>query len=155
MVIQRWQSVLLFLAAAMMACFTFVPMGQVITPEYTFSFSGLGFIQEGQATDGSPVNNFHTWYFFMMCLTTIVILLIDIFLYRNLSFQKKICLVGVLFIIASGAVAGCLGFSSIEGGSIEWSVSALCPFIALFATLLAYNRMKSDENKLKSADRLR
>lgn len=155
MVIQRWQSVLLFIAAAVMACFTFLPIGQITTADYTFSFTGLGFFQEGIPTDGATTQDIHTWYFFMMSLTTVVILLIDIFLFNNLPFQKKICLVGILFIIATGAVAGCLGFTAIEGGNVGWSTVALCPFIALFAAIMAYNRMSSDQKKLRSADRLR
>ena len=35
MVIQRWQSVLLLIAAVVMGCFTFMSLGQVQLPDYT------------------------------------------------------------------------------------------------------------------------
>lgn len=155
MIIQRWQSVLLLIAAAVMACFTFLSLGQVTTTDYTFNFTSLGFFSEGVTTGNGEEINIPTWYFFMLSLTTTVILVIDIFLFKNLVLQKKICLVGILFIVASGAVGGCLGYSCIQDGYMGWSSVALCPFIAIIAAILAYNRMTSDQRLLKAADRLR
>ena len=155
MIIQRWQSVLLLIAAAVMACFTFLSLGQVTTTDYTFNFTSLGFVSEGQPSSGAEVIEIKTWYFFMLSLTTTVILLLDIFLFKNLTLQKKICLVALLFIVASGAVGGCLGYACIQGGYMGWSSVALCPFIAIVATILAYNRMCADQRLLRAADRLR
>lgn len=155
MVIQRWQSVLLFIAAALMACFTFIPFGVVTTPDYTFNLTALGFYEQGVPTDGTQPMVIHTWYFFMLSLTTIVLLLVDIFLFKNLRLQQRICLVAVLFIVADGCVGGLLGFCAIEGGQIWWKTTALCPFIALIGAILAWYRMAQDYSLLKSADRLR
>ena len=155
MVIQRWQSLLLFIAAAVMACFTFIPFGQVTTPDYTFNLTGLGFHQAGIPTDGEPPLYIHTWYFFILSLTTMVLLLLDIFLYKNLRLQMRICLVALLFIIADTSVGGLLGFCAIEGGKIWWNTVIICPFIAIFSTIFAYYRMKYDYSLLKASDRLR
>ena len=155
MVIQRWQTVLLFIAAAVMACFTFIPFGTVTTPDYTFNLNGLGFYEQGNPTDGATRIVIHTWYFFMLSLATIVILLLDIFLFKNIRLQQRICMVAILFIVADGCVAGLLGFRAIEGGEIWWKTTILCPFIALFCAILAYYRMAQDYSLLKAADRLR
>lgn len=157
MVIQRWQSVLLLVAAVMMGCFTFCSLGQVTTTDYTFNFTSLGFTYEGEATDGAPSGNFlSTWYFFILSLTTTILLLIDIFLFKNLPLQKKVACICDIFIVASGTVAATLGYSAIPGGQIGWSsVAICCPILALFATILAWGRMQSDYNKLRSADRIR
>lgn len=155
MVIQRWQSVLLFIAAAVMACFTFIPFGVVTTQDYTFNLSGLGFYEQGQPTDGAVPMVIHTWYFFILSITTIVLLLIDIFLFKNLKLQQRICMVCVLFIVADCCVAGLLGFCAIEGGSIWWKTNIILPFIALFSTVFAYYRMAQDYSLLKASDRLR
>ena len=155
MVIQRWQSVLLFIAAAVMACFTFIPFGIVTTNDYTFNLTGLGFYEQGTPTNGEPPLVIHTWYFFMMSITTIVLLLLDIFLYGNIKLQQRICMVAILFIVAEGCVGGLLGFRGIEGGQIWWKTTALCPFIALLSAILAYYRMAQDYALLKAADRLR
>lgn len=155
MVIQRWQSVLLFIAAAVMACFTFLPIGVVTTEDYSLTLTGLGFYQEGIPTDGQTPIVVHTWYFFMLSITTIVLLLLDIFLYRNIKLQQKVCMVAILFIVADGCVAGLLGFRAIEGGWIWWKTTILCPFIALFSSIFAYYRMAQDYALLRAADRLR
>lgn len=157
MVIQRWQTVLLFVAAAVMACFTFIPFGVIATQDYSFNLTGLGFYQQGIPTDGEAPIVIHTWYFFMMCVTTIVLLLLDIFLYKNIKLQQKVCMVSILFIIACGCVGGLLGFVSFktEGFELWWTTNALCPFIALFSAIFAYYRMSQDYSLLKAADRLR
>lgn len=155
MVIQRWQSVLLLIAAAVMACFTFIPFGIVTTPDYTFNLTSLGFYEQGVPTDGAQPMVIHTWYFFMLSITTIVLLLVDIFLFKNLRLQQRICMVSILFIIADGCVGGLLGFCAIDGGQIWWKTTALCPFIALIGAILAWYRMAQDYSLLKSADRLR
>ncbi|MCH5235471.1 MAG: DUF4293 domain-containing protein [Muribaculaceae bacterium] len=155
MVIQRWQSVLLLIAAAVMACFTFIPFGIVTTPEYTFNLTGLGFYEQGVPTDGTAPIVIHTWYFFMLSITTIVLLLIDIFLFKNLRLQQRICMVSILFIVADGCVGGLLGFCAIDNGQIWWKTNALSPFIALIGAVLAWYRMAQDYSLLKSADRLR
>lgn len=155
MVIQRWQSLLLLVAAAVMGCFTFCSLGQVQTTDFTFNFTSLGFFQEGISTDGAPDLTVHTWYFFAISLTTTLLLLIDIFLFKNLDLQKKVCALSVLLVIASAATGGCLGYTAIDGGEIGWSTVALCPLIALVATLMAYGCMQSDHNKLKAVDRIR
>lgn len=156
MVIQRWQSLLLLIAGVMMACFTFCSLGQVQTTDFTFNFTSLGFTYEGEATEGAPTGTFlSTWYFFTLSVTTVIILILDIFLYKNLDLQKKICLVSVLLIIASTATGACIGYNAIENGEIGWSSVACAPFIALIATLLAYSCMQSDHRKLKAVDRIR
>lgn len=157
MVIQRWQSVLLFIAAAVMACFTFIPFGTVSTLDVTYNLTALGFYPQGDSTSVNPPEVIHTWYLFMMCITTIVLLLLDIFLFKNIKFQQKVCMVAILFIIADGCVGGLLGFWSFrqEGFELWWKTNALCPFIALFTTILAYYRMAQDYSLLKSADRFR
>lgn len=155
MVIQRWQSLLLLVAAALMCCFTFCSLGQIQTTDYTFNFTSLGFYQEGIPTDGVPDSVSHTWYFFAISLTTTILLLIDIFLFKNLPLQKKVCLLCALLIIASVAVGACLGYGFAEGSHIGWSATVFCPMIALVADIMAWWCMQRDHNKLRAADRIR
>lgn len=155
MVIQRWQSLLLFIAAAVMACFTFLPIGIVTTQDYTFNLTSLGFYQQGIPTDGQPPIVVHTWYFFFISITTIVLLLLDIFLFKNIKVQQKVCMVAILFIVAECCVGGLLGFRAIEGGHIFWKTTIICPFIALVSSIFAYYRMAQDYALLKYSDRIR
>ncbi len=155
MVIQRWQSLLLLVAAAVMGCFTFCSIGQVQTSIFTFNFTSLGFYQEGIPTDGVPDMMTHTWSFFILSLTSAVLLLIDIFLFKNLPLQKKVCLVSILFIIASGVTCLFLGYGVADGGMVNWSGVVTCPLIALIAAIMAWTCMQRDHNRLKAVDRIR
>lgn len=155
MVIQRWQSVLLLAAAVMMGIFTFCSIGQVQTPDYTFNFMSLGFFQEGEPTGGSEYQTYSSWYLFVMSLTSCILLLIDIFLYRNLPLQKRICLVSILFMVATGATACGLGYGTVPQGEIGWSTVICAPVIGIIAAILAWQRMQKDHNMLKSVDRIR
>lgn len=155
MVIQRWQSVLLLVAAVMMGLFSFCTLGTVnsLGLGQIFSFTAMGFAQIG--SDAPELVSYSTWYLFVLSLTTMVLLLIDIFLYRNLPLQKKVCLVSVLFIIATSVTAGALGYGALPEGEIDWSQMVCAPIIALIATVMAYQRMVKDHNMLKSVDRIR
>ena len=155
MVIQRWQTILLLVAAAVMACFTFTSLGRVSTEEYTMNFTSLGFHQEGDPTTGEAPIEVHTWYFFILSITTLALLVLDIFLFKNLRLQMRVCLVALLFIIADACVGGLLGYCCIDGGTISWKTVILCPFIGIFSTIFAYYRMKYDYRLLRAADRLR
>lgn len=155
MVIQRWQSVLLLIAAVMMACFTFMSLGQLQLPEYTCNFTTLGFEIEGIATDGGPSGyTQHTWGFFVVSLMSFLIPLVAIFCYKNMRLQKMLCLIDVLFLFALTGIGCVLGYSNPEQ-SVSWSSVIIAPLIAFLADIFAYNRICSDQRKLRSADRLR
>ena len=142
MVIQRWQSVFLLLAAILMALFTFMPFASV-----TFA--------ELQAIDISP-KDFPVYL--VVNLLTIVLLLISIFLYRNLKLQKKITKLSILLVCGS-AVTGAVimyGPNAPEGtvapifaGGVLLLVGAV-----IFATL-ALRGIKKDQRTLASYDRIR
>lgn len=158
MVIQRWQSLLLLVAAVMMGCFAFCTLAQVQTTDILLEFSSLGFTSMGEsARDTSSDILFNTWYFFILSVTSMIIFLIDIFLYRNLPLQKKICLIGVLMVVASYATCVSLGNNAIfDVQHIHWSaVSYIAPAMAAITAVFAWFRMRSDYNKLKAVDRIR
>lgn len=155
MVIQRWQSLLLLVAAAVMFCFTFCKLGQIQIASYTYDFTSLGFTQTGISTDVATAEVSHTWIFFTISLITAILLLIDIFLYKDLLLQKKVCLISVLFIFASALIVVCFGYYSSGEVVIEWTAVIIAPVIAFAAALAAYVCMRRDHNKLKAVDRIR
>lgn len=156
MVIQRWQSVLLFFAALMMGVFTFSSLGQVQTADFTLNFTSLGFTYEGVATNGAPTGYFlHTWYFFIVSLASALLMLLDIFLFKNFRLQKSVCCISILFAIASTAVAAGIGYYSVDGADVSWSTMAFCPLLAIFACIMALRCIRRDERLLRSVDRLR
>lgn len=156
MVIQRWQSVLLLIAVIVMAAFTFMSLGQIQLPEYSLNFTTLGFYIEGEATDGAATGYVaNTWVFFIVSLMSAIIPLITIFLFKNLSLQKTLCLIEVLFLIAVAAIGAAYGYNTIPGGTISWSSLIVAPAIALCAVVMAYSRISGDWRTLRSVDRIR
>lgn len=156
MVIQRWQSVLLFIVAGVMACFTFMSLGQVQLPEYTLDFTTLGFTVEGEADGGAPSGYvFRTWAFFAVSLMSFIIPLVNIFLFRNMKLQKTLCLVEVLFLLALAATGCSYGYWHFEGYQVSWSSLAVAPLLAFVADIMAYNRICADQRLLRAADRIR
>lgn len=155
MVIQRWQSVLLFIAALAMAAFTFMSLGQVQLPEYSLNFTTLGFCIEGETTGGQSGFYMQTLPFFIVSLMSAIIPLIDIFIFKNLRLQKTLCLIELLFLFATIAIGAVYGYSTFVGFSVSWSSLVIAPFLAIIAIVMAYTRISSDERLLRSADRLR
>lgn len=156
MVIQRWQSVLLLIAAVCMGFFTFMSLGQVQLQDYSLDFTTFGFSYEGEATDGAKTGYLlHTWGFFVISLLSCLIPLINIFMFKNLRLQKRLCMIEVLFLIAVIATGAAYAYTGIDNGAISWSSLVCAPFISLLAVILAFNRISADDRLLKSADRLR
>lgn len=145
---------LLLVAAGVMAAFTFLSLGQVQTPEITYNITTMGFCPEGVSTDGAhPCVS--TWYFFTLSLLTVLLSLIAIFTFKRTSLQKTLCLVNILFLIALYAVGALTGYNTFDGATVGWSSLIIAPLLAICASIMAYNRIRSDERLLRSADRIR
>lgn len=156
MVIQRWQSVLLLVAGAVMACFTFMSLGQVQMPDYSLNFTTLGFCIEGEAAPGAPSGfMMHTWEFFAVSLLSSLLPLINIFLFKNMRLQKRICLIELVFLLAVVAIGANYGYNAFEGYSVSWSSLIVAPALAIIADVMAYGRISADQRALRSADRIR
>ena len=156
MVIQRWQSVMLLITVALMACFTFFSLGQLQTPDYSLNFNTIGFSVEGTSTGDSASGYLvHTWFLFIVSLMSFIIPFITIFLYKNLPLQKRMCLIEILFILSAICIAGWEGYRGIEGYYCAWSSLALAPFLALILMIMAWTLINKDHKLLKSVDRIR
>lgn len=153
MVIQRWQSVLLLCAAVVMGCFSFMSLGQITTPDFTFNFTALGIYPEGESTGGPVPESISTWYFFAVSLLTALLPLIAIFTFKQYKLQKTLCQINVLLLVCVVCIGAVLSY----GGdySVSWSSLVCAPFIALIATIMAIQRINADHRLLRSADRLR
>lgn len=156
MVIQRWQSVLLLITAAVMACFTFCSLGQIQLPEYTLNFTTFGFCIEGQSTDGAASGYVvYSWPMFIVSLLSALIPLVNIFMFKNLKLQKMLCLIEVLFILAVVGIGCVYGYNSFAPYYVSWSSLIIAPLLAFLADIFAYNRILSDERAIKDSERLR
>lgn len=156
MVIQRWQTVLLLIASVLMGVFSFVSLGQIQLTDYSLNFTTLGFYIEGESTGGAESGFMaYTWPFFILSIMSSVIPLINIFLFRNLPLQKRVCLVEVLFLVATACLGAVYGYTTFDGASVSWSSAIVAPLIALIADIMAYNRIRCDHKLLCDSERLR
>lgn len=156
MVIQRWQSLLLLLTAGIMACFTFMSLGQIQLPEATLDFTTIGFKIEGESTGGAPSGYaLHTWGFFTVSLLSVVIPLIALFSYKNLRLQKNLCLIEILMLIAAVTIGAAYGYYHYAVAQVSWSSLIIAPALAFISDVMACNRIVRDQKLLRSVDRIR
>lgn len=138
MVIQRWQSVLLFLACICMVFFLFIPFGVAPDAQSPESLSPMLPI-------GYPV-------FFILNALAAILLFIDIFLFKNLKKQKTVLMVSMLLIVASEVCVLIMTWN--DPFQYEWGSSILLA-AAFFMGWMAHSLMRRDQKTLASYDRIR
>lgn len=138
MVIQRWQTVFLILAAVCMALVSFLSLGT------------------GQPVCGTPscVDAFDFLPLFIVNILVTLLLVIDMFLFRDLKLQKRVALICALLEVVSIVITVLIMLPA-AGYITEMSWTATLPAPALVLTMLARARMAADERLLKSYDRIR
>lgn len=152
MVIQRWQSLLLLIAAVMAALFCLCSLGQIQGASQTYNISSYGVAIE---PNGASV--LQTIYVTIVEALAAILSVIAIFMYKSTASQRRVCLIAILLNIA----ALCSEYLALEGleiaGSrgVGYSAMAFTPFVAILALIGAWRCIRSDERKLAAADRLR
>lgn len=144
MVIQRWQTVWLLIAAILAAVFCFLPMALV--SDAMASPESVTFIRP---TD-LPV-------LFLVDGVVALLLFIAIFLYKNTARQRTVTLVSMLLIVVVMVTEVCylLSWDAGAGARVEWLGSIFLLLGALVSAVLAYRGIRHDERLLRAADRLR
>ena len=140
MVIQRKQSLFLLIAAILMCIYAFMPSlwdtnGKTI----------LGGYREG--VDMVP--------FILSCLTALLSF-ITIFKFKSLRFQKTLCVVNILLIIAALATVCCIALMQKDGdllGSITYY--NILPVLSIIFLLLAHKGISHDQRLLSGSSRIR
>ena len=135
MVIQRWQSVLLLISAIFVALPGILP--------YAVTANGVDV-----CAVQTPV---------LLCVDILValLLLIDIFLYRNLRYQMKVTRLALGLIVVLEAAIAAYTCAGLEGATISIIGGIVMPMLALISSFVALRLMHRDYRLLRSADRLR
>lgn len=143
--IQRWQSVFLFLAAIAMAVFTFMPVLRLFTTQGTLTLSALGCGENGVAS------------YLLLILDILIVLLslITIFKYRDLKQQLRLCNVTILLIIAQLVTIGVMWFMQRDQGVAAYTLWVALPYVSLFFTFWASKRIKADRKLISDSERIR
>lgn len=141
MVIQRWQTVFLFIAVVAMVLFIILPFANVTIDDQIFQVKPSHFI--GYLT---------------LNIVIALMLFISIFLYRNIRFQKKITLISIIMIAVSAVTGGlCLYGPQAKWNDVSliWEGGILLLIISLILALMAYRRMTADQKLLSDSGRIR
>ena len=162
--IQRIQSVFLFLAMLLTASLFFGPVVNFNVKGHEYPMNMSGFTGDGQifnATAGSY------WFpiFTIVAALVIVFLAVALFSYKNRPRQIKLCatafflniiLLGLLFLGPDAIASNIAPDMADEAGRIV-SYRWICflPFGSLILTNMASRAIKKDEALVRSADRLR
>lgn len=139
MVIQRLQTVFLLLAAIVMGVMCFcVPIAsspvEGVAPLYV--------------TDELPL--------LILVAVSAVLLVVDIFLFKNLKLQMKVTKLIMFFVVAIMALGAFVLFYRLpEPFEALWIGATAMMVVAFVLTILAYRRMDADRKLLSSYDRLR
>jgi len=129
MVIQRWQSLFLLLAAVCAGIACAMPMAET--------------------ADGTAVTPVATPMILILTILGAAMALIGIFLFKNLKLQMSVALLAALFdVVAAGL--GWHAAQTATPGAATWLLA-----VATVAALVARWRMAADLKLLRSADRLR
>ena len=153
--IQRIQSIWLFLAAITLICLLVFPLmtKNVDNTEYHLYINGL----QQDATSVQGIGG-SAGFIVTVALNalSILICLLTIFLFKNRSLQKR--LIG-LIVILTLVVVVISGFNTqlLPGGpdGAKIKAGAFLPLIAIIFSMLALRGIRKDEQLLRSADRLR
>jgi hypothetical protein len=142
--IQRIQSVYLFLVVVLSALLFFVNMYSVETSDPTEA--GLQHYNSGS-----------NMIYLVLTLISGLLSVVAIFLFRNRNLQVRLCNLNMLVIcVFTGTVFYFADHSkSVAGSIVHYQAGSYFPLIQLVLTFLAMRAIRKDEQLVRSADRLR
>lgn len=89
-------------------------------------------------------------------IVTAILLVIAIFMFRNMSLQKTLVRISVMFIVVSAIVGWLLIYNSDGSGvALDYKGGIWALVAAMVLSVMALVRIGADERLLKSADRIR
>lgn len=144
MQIQRIQSVYIFLAIVAMAIFLVVPYGQAeVLTDTTVTYERLYTMAE--------------YGILIPTAAIIILLLVDLFLFRNLPLQRTVLVVSLMITLATIATVcfTLLGVTRTPGMDAHFSVWDILPVAAALFEILGVKGIMHDIKLLNSYNRLR
>lgn len=140
MVIQRWQSVLLFLAAIAVAV-----------------FCCTSFASYPDGAGGDPIQMFVKDVPVLLTVSILVgiLLLISIFMYKNLNRQITVTKISMILLVAAIVTGVFVTYNTLPDAELVFFGGIMLLVVAMILAIGAYRLMKSDLRKLRSYDRLR
>jgi len=152
--IQRIQSIYLLIVASLFGSLFFIPISKVIVNKEIITLD----IQK-LTVQSSTQNELIQKLFPTTIIATLIIAiaLITIFLYKNRTLQMRLINYNTIVIVAIVAIFTYYIYKiTIDYNiSFSFSIGFIIPLIAIIFNILAYRRIKKDEELVKSIDRIR
>lgn len=161
--IQRRQSIYMFLAAVLSALLFFVPLATFVTGDNVMNFTVFGIDNPGEMLSLESIT---TWPLIVLAILMTLVPFITIFLYKKREKQVRLCrlnllvniiFIGLVFLYYENDIL--MVVAAIEGDSYELDVAYFIgmafPLVNLVLEILAIRGIKKDIELLKSVDRLR
>jgi len=151
--IQRIQSLWLFLAAAALIAVLFLPVGMFKMPHGWYECTAFNMTQEGDV----PPLNLPVRFIGILSGLAGFFSFLAIFFFKKRSQQIRYTWIAFLFkaILASGLVAMFVYFKYFLDSWVGYGPAVLMPFLGLILDFLAIKGIKKDEALVKSLDRIR
>lgn len=156
--IQRIQSVYLFLSFAILVPLFFVPLAQFLADGEQVKLTVWGIYNLKTGASIVPAT-----YMGILAVLSTALPLVNLFLFRKRWLQIRLCIVEMVFLIGIQIYIVYYVFSTqttISGAgaqtfSTQYSVADILPLAALIFTYLAYRGVVKDETLIKSLNRIR
>ncbi|MEI8202888.1 MAG: DUF4293 domain-containing protein [Bacteroidota bacterium] len=148
--IQRIQSVYLFLSALIMSLLFFFQIAD---------FPGIWDFYIWKLTDGTTT--IYTFPIAILASMSILISIITIFFYKNRAMQIKLCMLNFLFILILLILVFWIYPDFIfnnqfgDNPAVDYNVTIYLPIVSFIFILLANKAIRKDDKLIKSTDRLR
>jgi len=153
--IQRIQSIFLFLASIAIALVFFFPLANFFSENYSVQFWVTGIIKHTEFSDNVNISSLP-----LLIIVPFIALLsfITIFLYKNRKIQLKLIKFNILLNIILIALYFFYFINNIEEitfANADYLEGSFFPLISLVFFILAFRAIRKDEKLVRSADRLR
>ncbi|HEY9543410.1 DUF4293 domain-containing protein [Prevotella sp.] len=150
--IQRKQTLYLFLAAILSLACLFIPLGKQI-PE------GMGLpavLYNIGIKNPQGAINFIASPLFVLLATSVLLAVYAIFQFRKRMFQAKLCLMNIcIYVVWCAYFAFVVASQMMASGNFKANIGVCMPLLALIFTVMARRGVLADEKLVKSMDRIR
>lgn len=152
--IQRIQTVYLFLIALILIIPFLFPIAQVFIPnDASYNFYAYGVVENG--------NEFpliaRYWALLILYIGMILLPLINIFFYKKRFLQLRLCIVEIILLLGSLVLMWLFvrHFTNSMGADVIYKVTFVLPLVCVVFAYMAMRGITNDIKLLKSYDRIR
>ena|SRR5690554_2766926 len=149
--LQRIQSLYLLLAAAAMLIAIAVPLATFSFNTDEVVFEAMGIYLNGNLTDS-------TWGLFFIGITSSILSLITIFLYKKRMIQIRFSVFNAILMVGFYLYFGFIIYKVYPLENLSFNkigLGAIMPIISIILTVLAIRKIGADEALVQSLNRLR